>query len=119
MTDEELLSLAQGGSASGCYLFDPEAARAIWVGGGCAEEAPMTLEVAYAMAPLADQGLGGWLVDYFLGFERTDVDGLDQARSLVPERLVPLDRAHVEPAFLSHIGHDGRDGRERMPGFVR
>ena len=116
MTDYEFLFIVKLGPSQ--YLFDPERQRAVYAGGH-AEEAPMTLEVAYAMALLADQGLGGWLDDYFLGCERIDVDDLGQARALGPESLVPLDRAHVEPIFLYHIERDGMDDRERLPGLVR
>lgn len=111
MTDSEFLCLAQDGDVH--YLFDPVGLRGICAFRGQVEEASMTLDVAYALSLLADQGLPGWVDDYFLGCECLDVDDLDQAHALAPESLVPLDRDHVEPIFLSCLLHGGREDRER------
>lgn len=111
MTDDEFLSLVLDGGVH--YLFDPVNMRGLCAFRGQVEETSMTFDVAYALALLADQGLDGWVDDYFLGCELIDVDDAHGARLFAPEALVPLDRAHVEPFFLSCLLHDGRGDRER------
>ena len=103
MTDSEFLCLVQDGDVH--YLFDPVGLRGICAFRGQVEEASMTLDVAYALSLLADQGLPGWVDDYFLGCERIDVDDTRSARLFAPETLVPLDRTHIEPEYLrNHFG---------------